>query len=88
MTDLDKMILRTFIYEENTILHVENHLKSNGINEPRKEIKSRLSTLLDNGLVKLYDVLSNGNMDFNDTNDKFEEDCWFFLTDEGKKDVK
>ncbi|CRK84774.1 hypothetical protein BN000_04824 [Neobacillus massiliamazoniensis] len=31
MTDLDKMILRTFIYKENTILHLENLLKSNGI---------------------------------------------------------
>lgn len=84
MSDLDKLILRTFIYEENTIFHVENYLKSKGINEPRDDIKLRLSLLLQEGFVKLYDDPSNGKVDFKDTNAEFEEDYWFALTDKGK----
>ncbi|KAA0543113.1 hypothetical protein FZW96_20960 [Bacillus sp. BGMRC 2118] len=84
MIGLDKVILLTFIYEENTILHVANHLKSKGINKSKNEIKSRLSLLLNKGFIKLYDDPSNGTIDFLDTNDVFEEDYWFVLTDKGK----
>jgi hypothetical protein len=84
MIDLDNLIIRTFIYEENTIFHVENYLKSKGINKPRNEIKSRLSLLQHKGLIRLYDDPSNGKVDFKDTNGEFEEDYWFALTDKGK----
>ncbi|WP_312476759.1 hypothetical protein [Neobacillus sp.] len=84
MTDLDKMILRTFIDEENTFFQVENYLNYKGITQTREQIKSRLGTLLDMGLVKLFDDPSGGKVNFKDSNDEFEEDYWFVLTEEGK----
>lgn len=85
MIDIDTMILTTFEYEENTIYQVGIFLKSNGINESRNEIKSRLCNLLKQGLVQLYDDPSDGKIHFRDSDFEFEEDYWFVLTDEGKR---
>lgn len=84
MIGLDKLILQTFIYEENTIFHVENYLKSKGIHITRDKVKLRLYLLLQEGFLKLYDDPSTGKVNFNYSKNELQEDYWFVLTDKGK----
>jgi hypothetical protein len=39
MTDIERLILETFIFEENTIYHVENFLTHKNVKLTREEIK-------------------------------------------------
>jgi hypothetical protein len=43
-----------------------------------------LVDLLCMGLLKIYDDPSNGQINFQDSSNEFEEDYWFVLTEEGK----
>ncbi|WHX98039.1 hypothetical protein [Neobacillus sp. DY30] len=85
MIDIERLILETFIYEENTIFHVENFLKHKNIKLTRKEIKERLNDMLQTGFIKFHDDPSNGQVKFMDSSDEFEEDYWFVLTEKGKR---
>jgi hypothetical protein len=76
-------ILNAFFYEEETIFHVENHLKHNDIQVERDKIKSVLSELLKEGFIKMLDDPSNGEVKFENSSDDYVEDYWFALTDKG-----
>ncbi|WJH33483.1 hypothetical protein N6H14_26100 [Paenibacillus sp. CC-CFT747] len=80
----DRLILETFKYEENTIFHVETWLIHNGVVLSRKEIKEKILSFLRKGLLKIYEDPSNGQINFRDSSDEFEEDYWFVMTQEGK----
>ncbi|MFC5647548.1 hypothetical protein ACFPYJ_00075 [Paenibacillus solisilvae] len=85
---IDKLILATFAFEENTIFHVENHLFHNEFNLTRSEIKARIVECLNMGYLKIYDDPSEGQIKFQDSIEEFEEDYWFVLTKEGKRQLK
>jgi len=80
-------ILDTFFYEEETLFHVVNHLDNHGIQLERDKIKSYLSELLQEGLIKLFDDPSDGKVKFENCSDEYVEDYWFTLTDKGLKEL-
>lgn len=84
-SNLKIMILDTFFYEENTIFHVENHLKYHGIKSNRNKVKFYISELFYDGYIKIYGDPSDAIEDFKNSDDDFIEDYWFVLTDKGGK---
>lgn len=84
MLDIERLILETFIYEENSIFHVENFLNHKNLKLTRKEIKDWLNELLQNGFLTFHDDHSNGQTSFIDSSEEFEEDYWFVLTKKGR----
>lgn len=79
------MIVDTFFYEENTIFHVENHLKYCGFKLNRDEIKGYILELFEEGYIKIYGNPSYTIEGFKNSDDNFIEDYWFVLTEKGRK---
>lgn len=80
-------VLDSFKYEEETIFHVENYLKSNMIQIERYTVISILSELLKEGLIELFDDPSTGQVKFENCSDNYVEDYWFVLTDKGYNEL-
>lgn len=79
------IILDTFFYEEQTIFHIENYLKHQGIQLNRDEIKYLITELFNEGYINMYDAPSNGIIEFQNSDDDYIEDYWFVLTEEGRR---
>lgn len=81
------VVLDTFVHEEETIFHVENHLKNKGIQVERYKIINILSELLKEGFIKILDDPSEGQVLFENSIDDYIEDYWFALTDKGYNEL-
>lgn len=86
-SNVKMMILDTFFFEENTIFHVENHLKYYGFKLNRDEIKDYISELFEEGYIKIHGDPSDTIEGFKNSDDNFIEDYWFVLTEKGRKDL-
>ncbi|RHW39050.1 hypothetical protein D1B31_13900 [Neobacillus notoginsengisoli] len=74
---IEQLILKVFTHKERTIAHVEDFLTRHCIILPRKELKSKINTLLEKGLIKIHEDPSNGKINFLHSTEELEEDYWF-----------